>query len=48
MTDKENLLQSNTRRVKNEENLSFKRLIIGYIILFIIFIITLSKVYFIN
>ncbi|WP_086234689.1 hypothetical protein [Campylobacter devanensis] len=48
MTDKENLLQSNTRRVKNEENLSFKKLIIGYIILFIILIITLPKVYFSN
>ena len=41
MTDKENLLQQNTKRVKKENNLSFKGLLIGYAILFIILAIAL-------
>lgn len=48
MTDKENLLQKNSQRVKKERNLSFKQLIIGYAILFFILIIALPKVYFSN
>ncbi|WP_289242586.1 hypothetical protein [uncultured Campylobacter sp.] len=48
MTDKENLLQQNTKRVKKENNLSFKGLLIGYVILFIILAIALPKVYFSN
>lgn len=48
MTDKENLLQQNSKRIKNENNLNFKSLLTGYAILLLILALSLPKVYFSN